>query len=66
MVRSSGLRPRRGSRRVIELRGHQVRIFYMFLPGHRIVLLDGMVKKQDEIPKDVLRRVRRYRRDVEG
>ncbi len=50
---------------LFELRGHQVRIFYIFLPGRRIVLLDGVIKKQDEIPRDVLKRVRRYRREVE-
>jgi phage-related protein len=46
---------------LFELRGHQVRIFYVFLPGQRIVLLDGMVKKQDEIPAPLLNRVRAYR-----
>jgi hypothetical protein len=50
---------------LFELRGHQVRIFYMFRPGCRIVLLDGMVKKQDEIPDEVLKRVRGYRQAVE-
>ena len=47
-----------------ELRGNQVRIFYMFRPGRKVVILDGIVKKQDKIPKDTLRRVRKYRRDV--
>jgi hypothetical protein len=51
---------------LFELRGHQVRIFYMFRPGRRIVLLDGMVKKQDEIPSEVLQRVRGYRQAVEA
>ena len=46
--------------------GHQVRIFYMFLPGRRIVLLDGIIKKTDDIPKDDLKRVRQYKREVEG
>jgi phage-related protein len=41
-----------------ELRKHQVRIFYTFRPGHRIILLDGIVKKQDRIPSDVLKRLR--------
>lgn len=50
---------------LFELRGHQVRIFYMFRPGCRIVLLDGMVKKQDAIPDEVLKRVRGYRQAVE-
>ena len=47
-----------------ELRGSQVRIFYMFRPGRKVVVLDGIVKKQDKIPKDTLRRVRKYQRDV--
>ena len=50
---------------LLELRGHQVRIFYVFRPGQRIVLLDGMVKKQDEIPEPVLKRVRAYRQALE-
>jgi hypothetical protein len=33
-------------------------------PGRKVVVLDGIVKKQDKIPKDTLRRVRKYRRDV--
>lgn len=51
---------------LFELRGHQVRIFYMFRPGRRVVLLDGIVKKQDEIPDDVLTRVRAIERAVEA
>lgn len=54
-----------GQRNLFELRGHQVRIFYMFLPGRVIVLLDGIVKKQDRIPMADLRRVLGYQRDVE-
>jgi len=50
---------------LLELRGHQVRIFYVFRPGQRIVLLDGMVKKQDEIPGSILKRVRAYRQVLE-
>lgn len=50
---------------LFELRGHQVRIFYVFRPGQRVVLLDGMVKKQDEIPEPVLKRVRAYRQALE-
>ena len=34
---------------LFELRGKQVRIFYVFAPGRRIVLLSGIVKKQDRI-----------------
>jgi hypothetical protein len=65
----SALRPPRSERLetgLFELRGHQVRIFYMFRPGRRIVLLDGIVKKQDKIPVDVLRRVRQYKRQIEA
>ena len=50
---------------LFELRGHQIRIFYLFRPGRRIVLLDGIIKKQDEIPRDVLKRIRRYMQEVE-
>lgn len=50
---------------LFELRGHQVRIFYVFLPGQRIVLLDGMIKKQDEISPAVLKRVRAYRQALD-
>ena len=50
---------------LFELRGHKVRIFYVFLPRQRIVLLDGTVKKQDEIPGLVLTRVRAYRQALE-
>lgn len=39
---------------LFELRGKQVRIFYTFLPKRVIVLLDGMIKKQDAIPAKVL------------
>ena len=39
---------------LLELRRYQVRIFYTFRPGRRIVLLDGVVKKQDKLaPRDV-------------
>jgi hypothetical protein len=51
---------------LFELRGHQVRIFYMFRPGRRIVLLDGIIKKQDAIPRDVVKRMRRYMHEVEA
>lgn len=45
---------------LFELRSvtHAVRVFYMFLPGQQIVLLDGIVKKRDDIPAVVLRRIR--------
>ncbi len=50
---------------LFELRGKQVRIFYMFRPGRRIVLLDSMVKKRDDIPRDVLERVRALQKQVQ-
>ena len=62
------LRPPRSKKledNLFELRGHQVRVFYMFLPGRRVVLLDGIVKKQDEIPRQDMKRVRAYKREVE-
>ena len=49
-----------------ELRRRTIRIFYVFRPGHQIVVLDGIVKKQDRIPLDELRRIRSYQRDVEA
>jgi hypothetical protein len=47
-----------------ELRGKQVRIFYVFRPQRRIVLLDGMVKKRDDIPTAMLKRLRQLQQDV--
>jgi phage-related protein len=35
-----------------------VRVFYVFRDHRRIVLLDGIVKKRDDIPADVLTRMR--------
>ena len=51
---------------LFELRSvkHGVRVFYMFHPEHRIVLLDGMVKKRDDVPTPVLRRLRTLQREV--
>jgi hypothetical protein len=51
---------------LFELRGprHGVRIFYVFKPGKRIVLLDGMVKKQDRIPPAALQRMRRLQEEA--
>ena len=45
---------------LFELRSvkYAVRVFYMFRPGQQIVLLDGIVKKRDDIPAAVLRRIR--------
>jgi transcriptional regulator with XRE-family HTH domain len=41
-------------------------MFYVFQPGRRIVVLDGVVKKQTKIPGHVLKRVRGYQRDLES
>jgi hypothetical protein len=49
---------------LFEMRGRQVRIFYTFRPGRRIVLLDAMVKKRDDIPPEVLAKVRRLNKQV--
>ena len=49
---------------LFELRGSQVRIFYMFRPGRSITLLDGMIKKRDRIPGKVLARLRRFQREI--
>ena len=51
---------------LFELRSvkHAVRVSYMFLPGKQIVLLDGIVKKRDDIPAAVLRRMRLLQREV--
>ena len=51
-------------RRPVSGRLYAVRIFYMFLPGRRIVLLDGIVKKRDDIPSAVLKRLRQLQREV--
>ena len=50
---------------LLELRAGPVRLFYAFRLGRRIVLLDGMVKKRQAIPRAVLTRVRRYQRALE-
>ena len=52
--------------KLFELRGNQVRIFYMFRPGRRITLLDGMVKKRERIPARVLDHLRKCQKDVEA
>jgi hypothetical protein len=43
---------------LFELRGKQVRLFYTFLPGRVIVLLDGEIKKRGDIPVRTLARIR--------
>jgi phage-related protein len=40
---------------LFELRGTRVRIYYGFLPGRRVVLVGGYVKKRTDTPTGVLR-----------
>jgi hypothetical protein len=47
---------------LFELRGFQVRLFYVFGGERTAVLLDGMLKKRDDIPDAMLRRLRRMQR----
>lgn len=49
---------------LFELRGREIRLFYVFRPGNRIVLLDGVVKKRGDIPRSVLTRIRALQRAV--
>jgi hypothetical protein len=49
---------------LFELRGKEVRVFYMFLPNRVAVLLDGEIKKRDDIPVKTLERVRGYQKEV--
>jgi hypothetical protein len=50
-----------------ELRGKQVRIFYVFGPPRRtITLLSGIVKKQDRVPETALAQARRFKVDLEA
>jgi len=42
----------------------QVRIFYVFKPHKRLVLLDGMLKKRGDIPAAVLQRLRKIQREI--
>ena len=51
---------------LFELRGrrHGVRIFFMFRPGRRIVLLGGIVKKRTSIPRATIRLMRARLQEV--
>jgi hypothetical protein len=49
---------------LFELRGKQVRLFYVFVPGRLIVLLDGAVKKRNDIPPRTLARMRDLQTEV--
>lgn len=43
---------------LFELRGTRVRIYYAFLPGYRICLLGGYVKKRTDTPVALLHLMR--------
>jgi hypothetical protein len=49
---------------LFELRGRQVRLFYVFLRGRLIVLLGGEIKKRDDIPPRTLARMRSLQAEV--
>lgn len=49
---------------LFELRGKQVRIFYVFRLGQVIVLLDGEIKKRDDIPAKTVARMRGLQAEV--
>jgi len=49
---------------LFELRGREVRIFYVFVPGRTMLLLDGEIKKRDDIPRRTLERLRRFQAEV--
>src|SRR3972149_7740077 len=49
---------------LFELRGKEVRMFYMFLPKRGVVLLDGEIKKGADIPKKTLDRGCRPQEDA--
>jgi hypothetical protein len=39
---------------LFELRGEQVRIFYVFFPGRVAMLLDGEIKKRPDVSPKIL------------
>lgn len=49
---------------LFELRGKQVRLFYIFLPGRTARLLDGEIKKRNDIPAATLTRIRKLQKDA--
>ena len=49
---------------LFELRGKQVRVFYIFLPGRTALLLDGEIKKRNDIPPVTLRRMRMLQKEA--
>jgi phage-related protein len=51
---------------LFELRGTSVRIYYVFLPGRRAVLVGGYVKKRTDTPANVLQLMRARLKEVEN
>ena len=51
---------------LFERRGTSVRIHYGFLPGRRVVLVGGYVKKRADTPADVLKLMRARLKEVEN
>jgi hypothetical protein len=49
---------------LFELRGKEVRLFYVFRPGREAVLLDGEIKKRSDVPRKTLTRLRGYQREL--
>lgn len=49
---------------LFELRGRQVRLFYVFLPGRTALILDGEIKKKTSIPAPTLARMRKLQKDA--
>ena len=42
-----------------------VRLFFVFAPGYRIVVLDGYLKKRTSIPARIMARIRRLQANTE-
>ena len=42
-----------------------VRLFFVFAPGHRIIVLDGYVKKRTRIPATIMARIRKLQEETE-
>jgi hypothetical protein len=49
---------------LFELRRGQVRIVYMYRPGKRALLFDGIIKKRDDLPRDFVKRMEVMRQTV--
>ena len=42
-----------------------VRLFFVFAPGSRIIVLDGYLKKRQSMPPRIMARIRKLQKDVE-